>query len=956
MTEATTSHGAELAEALGGAVRGAVRFDDAARALYARDASNYEQIPIGVVHPVDADDVAACLAVCRAHEAPVLTRGAGTSLAGQGVNAAVVLDFRTHMNRVLEIDPERGIARAQPGVVVDDLCAAAAPHGLTFGPDPATHAWCTLGGMLGNNACGVHSLTAGRTADNVEALEAITYDGTRLSLGPCDPPALAARKRAAGRAGLIHQELDAIATAHAERIRARYPAIPRRVSGYNLDELLPENGFHTARALVGTEGTCAVILEATLRLVPRPAHRALVAIGYPEIAAAGDDVPALRERGPTALEGMDRVLVDNMRAKGLHPEGLSLLPAGDAWLFVEFGDADPAEALAPARRLVAAIEAEPGHRAVAAPLTDPAAQRRVWATRESGLGASARLADGTDTHEGWEDAAVAPERLGPYLRDLGDLIARHGYRSTFYGHFGQGLVHARIDFDLDTAPGVARYRAFVEEAADLVIRYGGSLSGEHGDGQSRGELLEKMFGPELVSAFRRFKRAWDPDNRMNPGKVVDPAPLDVHLHRGPAHQWASPPTHFRFPDDAGSFGRAAGRCIGVGKCTREGGGTMCPSYMATRDETHSTRGRARLLGAMLDGELPDGFGNESVREALDLCLSCKGCKAECPAGVDLATYKAEFFAHHYAGRPRPRSHYAFGLLPWWARLAGLAPAAANALAATRLGKRMAGMAPEREAPRFARTSFRRRFRRRRPANEGAPAAVLFADTFTDRFEPGVGEAAADVLERAGWRVVVPRGALCCGRPLYDFGMLEAARELLAEVLESLAPRLRAGEPVVVLEPSCAAVFRDELPNLMPEDPDAARLRAQTHTLAELLRAHGFEAPPMRGGAVFHGHCHHEAIMGTEADRALIADAGLRVEAPETGCCGMAGSFGFDARHYAVSQAIGERGLLPAARDTARGDWLITDGFSCREQVRQATGRRPAHLAELLARGCGGRPG
>jgi len=940
---------AALAADLRREVRGEVRFDAGSRALYATDASNYRQAPIGVVLPRDAADVEAAVAACRRHGAPLLGRGGGTSLAGQACNTAVVLDFSRHMAGVLELDPERRTARVLPGTVLDDLRAAAAPHGLTFGPDPATHAWCTLGGMIGNNSCGAHSLTTGRTSDNVEALAVLTYDGLRLAVGATPEDELARLARSGGRRGEIYRRLRELRDRTADLVRARFPRLPRRVSGFNLDDLLPERGCHVARALTGSEGTCVTILEATVRLVPRPAARALVVLGYPDVFHAADHVPELLAAQPIGLEGMDRFLVENEFTRHAYRGVLARLPAGGAWLLAEFGGADRGEAEAQARRLAAGLARAPGAPGLRLAL-DPAEQRQIWAVREAAVGTTSHDPRLGAAWPGWEDSAVPPASLAAYLRELQSLLHRHGYGAALYGHFGEGCIHARINFDLRTADGVRRYRSFVEEAADLAVAHGGSLSGEHGDGQARGELLARMFGDELVAACRDFKAIWDPDNRMNPGKVVDPRPLDADLRL--AAPLAAPATAFRFPADGGSFAGAALRCVGVGRCRRDAtdGGVMCPSWQVTREERHSTRGRARLLFEMLRGEEIAGLWRSAeVHAALDLCLACKGCKSDCPAGVDMAAYKAEFLHHHYRGRPRPVQAYAMGLIPWWARLGARAPGVVNALTqgpVSALLKRLAGIAPGRVLPALAPRTFRQQFT---PAGDG-PAVLLWPDTFTDYFEPAIGRAAVAVLAAAGFRVTIPRAPLCCGRPLYDFGMLGLARRQLRRILISLRDEIRAGTPVVGLEPSCVAVFRDELQQLFPEDDDARRLAAQTVTLAELLTRDGVRLPALdpAGPVLVHPHCHHHAVMGLAADRALLARLGAEARFLDAGCCGMAGAFGFSRDHYHVSLAIAERALLPAVRNADPATPLLADGFSCRTQIAQATGRRALHLAEWAA--------
>jgi FAD/FMN-containing dehydrogenase/Fe-S oxidoreductase len=936
-----------------------VRFDEGSRALYATDGSNYRQVPIGVVLPRDLDDVVHTVAAAREFGAPVLSRGGGTSLAGQCCNVAVVMDFSRYMHRVLEIDPARRLARVEPGCVLDDLRHAAEAHGLTFGPDPATHTHCTLGGMLGNNSCGAHSLLCAkhgiglRTSDNTERLTVLTYDGLGLEVGPVSETELEAIIRAGGRRGEIYGGLRALRDRYADLIRAKMPRLPRRVSGYSLDELLPEHGFNVARALIGTESTCVTILEATVRLVPAPRARSLLLLGFRDVYTAADRAGEILPHHPTALEGMDRCLFDWVRAKGDEDADLALLPPGGGWLLVEFGGESKEETDAQARVLMDQLAAGPDAPAMKL-YDDPTEEARIWKVREGGLGSTAWVPGRPDTWEGWEDSAVPPERIGDYLREFNALLRRYDYETALYGHFGQGCVHCRIPFDLYTAEGIRRFRSFLDDAADLVVRFGGSLSGEHGDGQSKAELLPRMYGPELVQAFREFKAIWDPAGRMNPGKVVDPAPITSHLRLGTDYHPPAPATYFHYPNDRGAFARAALRCVGVGECRRESGGVMCPSYRATREERHSTRGRARLLWEMLNGDvLSGGWRNPAVREALDLCLACKGCKHDCPVTVDMATYKAEFLAHYYAGRLRPRQAYAFGWIHQWARIASAAPAMANLLThapgLADVAGWAVGMAPERRAPAFAPERFKRWFRRRGRRTGGRPV-LLWADTFNDFFHPETAQAAVAVLERAGFRVYVPRVELCCGRPLYDYGFLGMARRWLRQILRTLRRPIRAGLPMVVLEPSCASVFRDELLNLLPGDEDARRLARQTCTLDELLTRHAPELPlpTLRGRALVQGHCHHKSVLDFAGEEGLLRRLGLELSAPEPGCCGMAGAFGFEAgTHAEVARTCGERALLPAVRAAGEATLVIADGFSCREQIAQGTGRTALHLAEVL---------
>jgi FAD/FMN-containing dehydrogenase/Fe-S oxidoreductase len=913
------------------------------------------------------DDVVAAFELCRQYGAPVLSRGGGTSLAGQCCNVAVVLDFSKYMRRVLSIDPVRRLATVQPGCVLDDLRRQAeSRHNLTFGPDPSTHNHCCLGGMLGNNSCGVHSLLPSyhglgmRTSDNTHALDVLTWDGARMRVGSTPPAELERIVAAGGRRGEIYAGLRDLVSRHEAAIRGM-PKLPRRVSGYNLDALLPENGFQVARALVGTESTCVAILEATLHLVPALRQRVLVVLGYPDVYHAADHLMEVLEYKPIGLEGIDHLLIRYIHQKHVHESDLRFLPRGDGYLLVEFGADTLEEAKAQADRLVADLRGRPGAPEIDV-YSDPERQHRIWKLRESGLGATAWVPGLPDMWPGWEDSAVPPDQVPRYLRELRKLFDRYGYKPSLYGHFGQGCIHCRVDFDLYTAAGLRNWRAFLDEAADLVVSFGGSLSGEHGDGQARAELLPRMFSPELIAAFREFKRLWDPQGRMNPGKVVDPYPITSNLRLGTDYNPPEPATRFEYPRDQHSFARAALRCVGVGECRREEGGVMCPSYMATHEEKHSTRGRARLLWEMLNGDvLTGGWKSEEVFDALDLCLSCKGCRSDCPVQVDMATYKAEFLSHYYEGRLRPRHAYAFGWIHTWARLASVAPGIANFLSQApglgRLLKLLAGMDQRREFPPFARETFKHWFARRQrrrsaadhPSQTRSPV-ILFADTFTDHFHTDVAKAAVEVLEDAGFEVVVPPEDICCGRPLYDYGFLDMARRRLEDALVKLRPHIQAGTPMVVLEPSCAAVFRDELVEMLAASEDARKLAANTWLLGGFLEkfAPDYRLPVVPGKAIYQGHCHQRAVFGTAGDEQLLGKMGIECQVPEKSCCGMAGSFGFEpGTHHEVSMLCGERNLLPAVR-RAPHSLLIADGFSCREQIRQATGREPLHIARVIA--------
>lgn len=949
-----------------------VRFDAGVKALYATDASNYRHIPLAVAVPRDAGSVLKTIAVCRAHKVPFLSRGAGTSLAGQTCNTAVVLDFSRHMNRILGIDVANRLATVQPGVILDHLRMEAEKYDLTFGPDPATHSRCTLGGMIGNNSCGVHSILAGKTVDNVQTLDIATYDGLRLTVGPTPPEMLEAKIRAGGREGAIYAALRGMRDRYETLIRHRFPKLPRRVSGYNLDELLPENNFNVARALVGTEGTCVTVLQAGLRLVPWPKHRQLLVIGYADVFQAADAAPGIRAMGPIGLEGMDVDMVMPLKRYRGYKEKIARLPKGNAWLLAEFGADTAAEAIEKAQAAAAAARAPMPTATLLC--TDQEDEEAAWTLRESALAATAFIPGERDRLEGWEDTAVPPEKLGAYLRELRALYDKFHYKGAFYGHFGDGCLHTRIDFDIKTEQGRKDTRRFLDEAADLVVRYGGSLSGEHGDGQARAELLPKMYGPELVQAFREFKHVWDPTNKMNPGKIVEPRGIldDLRMPPPPASD-----THFSYSDDVGGFSRAVARCVGVGKCRKEEGGLMCPSYQATRDEMHSTRGRAHLLDEMLRAEtIKDGWKSEEVKEALDLCLSCKGCKSECPTNIDMATYKAEFLAHYYEGRRRPRQAYAFGLIEHWAKLGSIAPGLTNFFTQTppfsAIAKWLSGMAPERKIPRFAKQTFQQWFKRRvdsppvtagndgrdgsssasvfpssSPTASGGGSILLWPDTFTNHFNPEIGQASVAVLEHYGYRVIVPDTPICCGRPLYDFGFLKQAKCQLQAILNLLKPDLEAGLPLIVLEPSCASVFRDEAVNFFPKDALAQRLKNQTVLLSEFLLNEDVTFPAASSSALLQTHCHQKSVLTASADREVLKRLGVTTSEPESGCCGMAGAFGFEPDHVALSKTLGERALLPAIRQADATMAIVADGFSCREQISQGAGRKAVHLAEVL---------
>ncbi|MEV0756393.1 FAD-binding and (Fe-S)-binding domain-containing protein [Streptosporangium sp. NPDC050280] len=931
-------------------VDGEVRCDEGSLAAYAHDSSNYRQTPSVVVVPRTVEAGAEAVRVCHEHRAPVHSRGGGTSLAGQCCNEGVVIDWSKYCTRLLSVNGERALV--EPGICLDDLNAELADRHLMVGPKPSTHDTCTIGGMIGNNSCGASAQAYGKTADSVIRLEVLTYDGLRMWVGETSEEEYEHILALGGRRAEIYRAMRRLRDENLALIRTRYPKIPRRVSGYNLDSLLPENCFNVARALVGSESTLITVLHAEISLFPVPRFQSLAVLGYPDIATAGDMVPKIVEHRPLALEGLDHELMDLARVEhAAGQEVLDRLPEGSGWLMVRFGGDTREEADERARRL---LDKTTG--AHTTYLDDPAEEERVWRVREAGLGVTAYPPDNPDTHEGWEDAAVPPGRLGDYLRDFQTLLNRFDYRnSSLYGHFGQGCVHTRIPFDLDDPEGVAKYRGFVQDAARLVASYGGSLSGEHGDGQSRGELLPIMFGPEVVELFGVFKRIWDPEGRMNPGKIVDPYRLDENLDHLDYHP-AEPKTYFDYPDDHHRFTHAAARCVGVGKCRSDSGGVMCPSYRVTREERHSTRGRARILMEMMRGEtVTGGWRSRAVYDALDLCLSCKGCRGECPVHVDMATYKAEFLSHHYRGRPRPVAHYSMGWLPLWARIAALAPGAVNALTHTPglsgLIRLAGGVDRHRELPRFAAERFTDWFRDRQPRDlDGGEPVVLWPDTFTDNFRPGAAVAATRLLEAHGYRVEVPPVPLCCGLTWISTGQLATARRVLRRTVAALAPRLRRGVRVVGLEPSCAAVLRSDAPELLSGDPDVELLGHRISSLSEMLLDRVPVAPPPGTGvrALAQPHCHQHAIWGFEADTRLLERVGVQVEVLDVGCCGLAGNFGFERGHHEISTGVAELGLWPAVRAADEGTRILADGFSCRTQIESGTHAKPVHLAELLA--------
>jgi FAD/FMN-containing dehydrogenase/Fe-S oxidoreductase len=906
------------------------------RAEYSTDASNYRVVPAVVVFPRHADEVEAALAVATRLGVPFTSRGGGTSTAGNSIGAGIVADFSRHLNRVVEVDPDARIARAEPGAILDEITLAATPHGLRFGPDPSTHARATIGGSIGNNACGSRALKYGRTADNVVELDLLAGNGRRFI----------ARRFGSHEAPLAGEILDGlrwITQTHLATIRTEFGRFTRQVSGYSLEHLLPERGGDVAKFLVGTEGTLGVILGATMRLVESPQAVALAVLGYPDMPTAADAVPGLLRHQPVALEGMDARLVEVVR-KRRGPAAVPELPRGHGWLFVETAGETDKEARAAAEKVVADAACLDSMI-----VTGPVAAA-LWRIREDGAGLGGRTPEGAPAWPGWEDAAVPPQQLGDYLRDFDYLLREHRFDGLVYGHFGEGCVHARIDFPL-SEPG--RFREFLVAAAQLVGAHGGSMSGEHGDGRARGELLPYMYSSDALAAFAEIKRLFDPANVLNPGVIVDPAPVDTDLRIPAAHKLRKH-LAFAYPNDGGDLSTAVHRCVGVGKCradTTAAGGVMCPSYLATRDERDSTRGRARVLQELANGSLVKGYRADELLDVLDLCLSCKGCSADCPAGVDMATYKSEVLYQRYRHRLRPPAHYALGWLPRWAKLAARMPRITNAALSnavvSALAKRAGGIDARRPLPQFARQTFREWFAEY-PTRTGAPV-LLWVDTFTDHFTPEVGQAAVRVLQGACYDVQITEKPVCCGLTWISTGQLNGARNHLQRTLTALDQAVRFGTPIVGLEPSCTAVLRHDLVELLPHDPRSAQVAAATRTLAELLNhTQDWKPPSALAGlpGVAQPHCHQHAVMGWQADADLFASAGMDVK-PVGGCCGLAGNFGVERGHYEVSAAIAETALLPAVRNAPHDAVVLADGFSCRTQLEQLGRVQSLHLAQLL---------
>ncbi|MGW5151834.1 FAD-binding and (Fe-S)-binding domain-containing protein [Rhodococcus koreensis] len=933
-----------------------ITFDVGARAQFAFDASHYRVPPAAVAFPSSADEVAALVSTCRRFGVPVIGRGGGTSMAGNAIGPGIVIDFSRHMNRVLSVDPRARRAVVQPGVVLDDLQRVVRDHGLEFGPDPSSHSRATVGGMIGNDACGNHSVRHGRTVEHVVELELVLDDGCRViaareGVRAADPEDSASVARAAR----LSTSLRTLVLDHLAEIRLELGRIGRQVSGFQLQHLLPENGFDVAKALVGTEGTCALVVAATVTLVPIAPAALLVALGYPDVVHAADDVPAILEFSPAAVEGMDESIVATMRARR-GTDSVRGLPDGRAWLFVDLDGTDTEQVHARAKELVIQLTAQ-GHLSEAKIVADPSERRSLWRVREDGAGLAARPLTGGQTWTGWEDSAVDPTRLPAYLRDFRQLLADHNRVGVMYGHFGSGCIHVRIDFDLNTDEGIEDMGRFVEAAAHLVVEHGGTLSGEHGDGRARSELLSIMYSSKVITLFASMKKYFDPTNILNPGVIVDPDPVTANLAPLPYPKVAPEAGAFTFPHDEVGFSDAVSRCVGIGRCRSDTGGVMCPSFRATHEENNSTRGRSRALQEMLRGELiTDGWRSTEVRDALDLCLSCKACSSDCPAGVDMATYKSEFLHHHYQHRLRPLTHYSLGWLPLISRLAGAAPWLVNSIAGVGpLHKMLAGLGgvtAERAVPKFARSNAARKQLRPYTQRGTDVDAVLFTDTFTRAFRPELMGSAARVLTDTGLRMSGVQDA-CCGLTWITTGQLSKAKKVLTRTTRILD---QTGEaPIVVLEPSCASALHKDLPELVPTEA-AHRVAARITTFADIIESrldHGWTPPRMPDEVVLQQHCHEYAVFGSTTQQHVMSRLGITSVENAVGCCGLAGNFGFEKDHYEVSMAVADLSLSGKLNTPAAGNAILADGFSCQTQISHINpddNPAPAHLAQILDRG------
>ncbi len=948
---------AELTESLAGSCH----FSSASVAMYTSDASNYRQVPLGIVYPKNVNDIKIATALCKDHGVPLLMRGGGTSQNGQCVNNAVIIDCSKHLNKVLDIDVQNRTALIEPGIVCDALKHQAEQHGLTFGPDPATHSRCTLGGMIGNNSCGPHSMLSGKTVENVLELEILTSDGHSFWVGPTTDAELEQIISKGDRQSEIYAALKSLVDKHANDIREKFPNIKRRVSGYNLDQLLPENGFNVARALVGTEGTCVSVLQAKVQLIELPKYVRLVVLGFNDIFNAGDAVPCIMPFKPIAMEGLDWNIVGGLNDRNLRQKEVALLPEGRAWLLVELSAANESELEKNVSAFAQAMQQEPLIASVLE-VTSQADEKALWSIREQGASATSLALNPGDTDPivGWEDTAVDPMRLGDYLRALYELVDRYGYKTSLYGHFGDGCIHARMTFDTRTEAGVAKWRRFSKEIADLVVAYGGSLSGEHGDGQAKAEFLPAMFGDKLVGAFQSFKSIWDPDGRMNPRKVVNPYRMDENLRYGPDYTTPEITSALNFIDDVGGMGRASERCIGMGKC-RAATGSMCPSYQATGEERYSTRGRAHLLHELMRGELiSDGWDNTEIADSLEHCLSCKACKSSCPTKVDIAAYKSEFMQRHYSGiRRRPLTHTVFGKIGNWLPIASRYSWLANWFTKgvfADVARKVLSLDKTAPLPTLSNESFAQWAQVQSTIadenfywhgeQQGKPV-VLWADSVNCHISPHVLKTAVSVLTRLGFRVAIAKAHFCCGRPLYEYGYLDTARKQTQSILQHFHPYLPDNAAVIVLEPSCLSVFKDELLKMHPDDANATDLAIRCVSLIGFLISENIRPKTNLDQAILHTHCHDKSADTPNLEQEWLKGCFSKIIEPEESCCGMAGTFGLSKKTSGIAQTLYSRKLGPAIAASAKDTTIVANGYSCRSQINQHSSRTACHTVEII---------
>lgn len=962
MQQVHNPHAAQICRDLQSQLTGSCDFSSAAVAMYASDASNYRQLPLGVVYPANSDDIQATLRLCQQYKHAILMRGGGTSQNGQCVNNAVVIDCSRHLRRVLDIDTNNRTALVEPGIVCDALKAHAEEHGLTFGPDPATHSRCTLGGMIGNNSCGPHSMLAGKTVENVLELKVLTNDGAVFWVGPTSDSELQSIIAAGGRQGEIYKQLKDLRDEYADDIRQHFPNIKRRVSGFNLDQLLPENGFNVARALVGSEGTCVSVLEARVRLIENPAHVQLVVLGFNDIFLAGDTVPDIMPFTPIAMEGLDWNIVGGLIDRNLRAKEIDLLPPGRAWILVELAASSEQALQSKTTEFVAAMQQ--CHTVHSVLSVHEAEQvQSLWSIREQGASATAlALNPGEpDPIVGWEDTAVDPMQLGDYLRALYALVERYEYKTSLYGHFGDGCIHARMTFDTRSKQGVEKWRRFSTDIAKLVVQFGGSLSGEHGDGQAKAEFLPIMFGDRLVKAFEQYKHIWDPHRLMNPGKVVNAFKMDDNLRYGPNYKTPVVNTTLQFVSDAGGFGRASERCIGMGKC-RSASGTMCPSYQATHEERYSTRGRARLLHELVRGEVFDsnGWQNDAIADSLEHCLSCKACKTSCPTQVDIASYKAEFMHKRYKnGKRRPLQHHLFGKITRWLPYFSRFPRVSNRLQSGSVGllaKRVLGLHKQSVLPALASSSFSDWVQNNASEHDDAfywfgerknPSVALWVDSVNAHYAPHVLASAVTVMLRSGFRVGIARSRFCCGRPLFEFGFLDEANQQFNKLLQQFYPLVSSMQAVLVLEPSCRSTFKDEMLRLYPNDSSAAKLAELIQSPAEFLLTKGIKPSKKLDEGMLHVHCHDKSLASDSAERTWMQMCFKTLSEPEQGCCGMAGTFGLKASTRSIAQTLLNRELVPAVAASSKDATIVSNGFSCRHHITVGTRKAVLHPVEII---------